>query len=579
MRYNPPRLLPVGDSALLIEFGNEINPAINAQVQALALALDDYALPGLSEAVPAYRSLLWHYDPLLLSFDQVCELAGQALNQAQTSAPLKPRVIEIPTCYGGQFGPDLEFVARHNDLQPEDVIRLHASALYPVYMLGFSPGFAYLGGLPPAIAAPRLPSPRTQVPAGSVGIAGAQTGIYPIATPGGWRLIGRTPLRLFDPQLRPPALLRPGDRVRFTPIDADRFTALWEQAWGAGEQSPAVPTGPGLEVLQPGLLSTVQDLGRRGYERFGVPVAGAMDPFALRAANLLVGNPPGAAGLEIMAAGAAFRATGDCLIAVAGAEPSLRVNDKPIPNWGAAFVRRGWRIEFGARHSGSVLSLSKGSVLSLSKGLWAYLAVAGGIALPPVMNSRSTYLRGELGGLGRALQAGDFLPLAPVDPLLAERAARQLPRRLLPPYSEHPTLEVILGPQADAFDEKSLAVFLSSAYQLTPTADRMGYRLQGPEIAPQGAADIISDGIALGAIQVPADGQPIVMMADRQTTGGYPKIATVVSADITLLAQCLPGQSSVRFRQTSVQEAQRRYRCMMRGLDVCFRDSIFDLDV
>jgi KipI family sensor histidine kinase inhibitor len=584
MCYNPPRLLPVGDSALLIELGDEINPAINAQVQALALALDEYALPGLGEAVPAYRSLLWHYDPLLLSFDQVRELAEQALSQAQASAPPEPRLIEIPTCYGGQFGPDLEFVARHNGLKPKDVIHLHSSTLYPVYMLGFSPGFAYLGGLPPAIAAPRLSSPRTQVPAGSVGIAGAQTGIYPIATPGGWRLIGRTPLRLFDPQRRPPALLRPGDRVRFTPIDADRFIALWEREWRAGQQPPVIPSGPGLEVLQPGLLTTVQDLGRRGYERFGVPVAGAMDPFALRAANLLVGNPPGAAALEIMASGVAFRATGDCLIAVAGADLGLQVNGKPIPNWGAALVRRGWRVEFSARRNGpalrqaqgGVLSLPKGGVLSLPRGLWAYLAVSGGVALPPVMNSRSTYLRGELGGLGRALQAGDLVPFAPVDPLLAERAARQLPRRLLPPYSQHPTLQVIPGPQAGAFDQQSLAVFFSSAYQLTPTADRMGYRLQGPALVHQGAADIISDGIALGAIQVPADGQPIVMLADRQTTGGYPKIATVVSADVPLLAQCLPGQSSVRFRQTSVQEAQRRYRRLVHGLGVRFQDSIFD---
>lgn len=567
MRYNTPRLLPVGDSALLIEFGDEISPAVNAQVHALALALRAHALPGLGEAVPTYRSLLLHYDPLRLSLDEVEDAAQQALGRAQGSALPEPRVVEIPTCYGGEFGPDLAFVARHNALKPEDVIRLHASTRYLLYMLGFSPGFAYLGGLPQTIATPRLPTPRTQVPAGSVGIAGAQTGIYPIATPGGWQIIGRTPLRLFAPQREPPTLLRPGDQVRFVPIDADRFAALWEQEWGLEEQATLVKAGSGtssLEVLQPGLLTTVQDLGRRGYERLGMPVAGAMDAFALRAANVLVDNPPGAAGLEIMAAGTALRANADCLIAVTGADLGLRVNGKLLPNWGTAFVRRGWRIEFSAWRG----------------GCRAYLAVAGGIATPLVMGSRATYLRGGVGGLrGRALRVGDLIPLAPVGWPLAERAARRLPAGCLPPYSEHPTVEVILGPQAEALTRESQRAFFRSEYRITPAADRMGYRLQGATLVHRGAADIVSDGIVLGAVQVPADGQPIVMMADRQTTGGYPKLATVVSADIPLLAQCLPGESMIRFRETDVEQAQRRYRRLIRGLDVRFQDSIFDLDV
>ncbi len=560
MRYDPPRLLPAGDSALLIEFGDEIDPAINAQVHALALALrarsllGARSLPGTREAVPTYRSLLLHYDPLRLSLDQVIAFAEEALGQLETRARPDPRVLEIPTCYGGEFGPDLEFVARHNGLSVDEVIRIHSSALYPVYMLGFSPGFAYLGGLSKVIATPRLASPRTHVPAGSVGIAGEQTGIYPIATPGGWQLVGRTSLRLFDPQRDPPALFRPGDRARFVPVGPDRFAASWEQEWGAREQAPAISPGPGfcgLEVIEPGLLTSVQDLGRRGYERFGVPVAGAMDPFALRAANVLVGNPPEAAGLEITVAGPTLRATANCLIAVGGADLGLRVNGWPIPTWASAFVRRGWRIEFDGQRS----------------GCRAYLAVAGGFAVSPVMGSRATYLRGSLGGLeGRALRAGDLLPIAPVDWHLPSRAAHQLSSSLLPPYGDHPTVEVIPGPQVDAFTGEGWRTFLGSEYQISPTADRMGYRLQGPAIAHRGAADIVSDGIVLGAVQVPANRQPIVMMADRQTTGGYFKIATVVSADIPLLAQCLPGKSSVRFRETSVEEAQRRYRRMMAGL-------------
>lgn len=554
MRYDPPRFLPAGDSALLVEFGDEIDPALNACVHVLAQTLRDRQVPGLGEAVPTYRSLLLHYDPLHLTFAEVSALVGEALVQSQTGAPAKARLVEIPVCYGGEFGPDLAFVARHNGLSPEEVIRLHSSALYPVYMLGFSPGFAYLGGLPKAIATPRLATPRTQVPAGSVGIAGQQTGIYPIATPGGWQLIGRTPLRLFNPHREPPVRLSPGDRVRFVPIEAEQFAALWEQEWAVGEEpapGPPDPQAPALEVLRPGLLTTVQDLGRRGYERFGVPVAGAMDPFALQVANLLVGNPPEAAGLEITMEGPTLRATADCLIAVAGADLGLRVNGLPIPPWMSAFVRRGWQIEFSGQRS----------------GCRAYLAVAGGFLVPPVMGSCATYLRGGFGGLrGRALQAGDRLPTGRVDRHLPEQAGRRWPEALRPPYDDHPAVEVILGPQADAFTQEGVPLFLSSQYRLSPTADRMGYRLQGPAIPHRTSADIISDGIVLGAVQVPADQQPIVMMADRQTTGGYPKIAVVVSADIPLLAQCLPGQSHIRFRQTGVEEAQQRYRQMMAGI-------------
>jgi len=300
------------------------------------------------------------------------------------------------------------------------------------------------------------------------------------------------------------------------------------------------------------LLTTVQDLGRYGYERYGVPVSGAMDQFALRAANLLVGNPPHAAALEITLAGPTLRATDKCLIAVTGADLSLRVNDWEMPPWMAIFVRQGWTITFGDRKS----------------GCRAYLAVAGGIDVMPIMGSRSTYLSGGFGGVeGRALRQGDVIPVGVVPFHLPERAGRSFPSNLVPDYSDAPEIHVVLGPQDDYFTDEGMATFLSGEYQVGPTSDRMGYRLQGPEIAHKGRADVISDGIPLGAVQVPADRQPIVMMADRQTTGGYPKIATVISADIPLLAQCLPGQSTVRFEAIGVEEAQSRYRRMMKALE------------
>ena len=308
-----------------------------------------------------------------------------------------------------------------------------------------------------------------------------------------------------------------------------------------------------LEVLGGGMLTTVQDLGRYGYQRYGVPVAGAMDPFALQVANALVGNSLDEAALEITIVGPTLRATASCLIAVTGADLSFRVNGRPLPLWMAVFVRRGWIIEFGERE----------------RGCRAYLAVAGGVDVPPIMGSKSTYLRGGFGGFqGRALKEGDLIPLGQTALHLPSLAGREFQPGCIPNYSDSPEVRVVLGPQDDYFTEEGIATFLSSEYKVSPTSDRMGYRLQGPEIAHKGRADIISDGIALGSVQVPADKQPIVMMADRQTTGGYPKIATVISADIPLLAQCMPGASTVTFKAVAVEEAQARYREMMRALGV-----------
>ena len=306
-----------------------------------------------------------------------------------------------------------------------------------------------------------------------------------------------------------------------------------------------------LEVLEGGMLTTVQDLGRHGYQRFGVPVAGAMDPFALQAANALVGNNLGEAALEISFVGPVLRATESCLIAVAGADLSLRVDGRSLPSWMAVFVRRGWIIEFGERTS----------------GCRAYLAVAGGIDVPDIMGSKSTYLRGGFGGFGgRALGEGDLLSVGQTSFHLPTVAGREFRPQRIPDYSETPSVQVILGPQESSFTEHGISTFLSSEYRVSAISDRMGYRLAGAEIAHQGRADIISDGIVLGAVQVPADRQPIVLMADRQTAGGYPKIATVISADIPLLAQCMPGVSTITFRAVAIEEAQTRYRDMMRAL-------------
>jgi antagonist of KipI len=308
-----------------------------------------------------------------------------------------------------------------------------------------------------------------------------------------------------------------------------------------------------LFVREPGFMTSVQDLGRTGYERFGVPSSGAMDWFALRAANRLVGNPPDAAALEFTVSPPVLEASEACLVAACGRGFRLWVQDRSIPLWMAAWVRRGEQIHFAADGSAG----------------WVYLAVAGGIAVEPVLGSRSTYLRSGFGGHeGRLLQAGDTLPVGDTGGRnLYQRAGIDLKKALRPDYQDDVTLPVLLGPQEEAFETQGLDSFLSTEFTLRPDSDRMGYRLQGTPVQHRGSAEILSEGMAPGSVQIPPDGQPIVMMSDRPTTGGYPKIATVVQVGLPFLAQLPPGAGRVRFRISDLLTAQDEYRAMLKSID------------
>lgn len=223
MTSSHPKYLVAGEAALIVEFGEAIDPEINRRVRELFLSVAGARLPSVRDLVPTYRSLLVAYDPRQTTFDALkaeLEVLQGTLGEAPVPAP---RVIEIPTAYGGAFGPDLGFVAEHNHLPEDEVIAIHSGRDYLVYMMGFSPGFTYLGGLSERIATPRLKTPRTAIPAGSVGIAQEQTGIYPVESPGGWQLIGRTPVSLFEPSRVPPVLVEAGDYIRFVPISAATY--------------------------------------------------------------------------------------------------------------------------------------------------------------------------------------------------------------------------------------------------------------------------------------------------------------------------------------------------------------------
>jgi len=302
-----------------------------------------------------------------------------------------------------------------------------------------------------------------------------------------------------------------------------------------------------IRILDPGPLTTVQDLGRGGQLRFGIPPSGPMDRDAFVLANRLCGNADGQAGLECTVVGPRFTAGGPCAIAVTGAEAPVTVNGARARQWATIALAAGDLMRIGAATTGARM----------------YVAFSGGIDVAPVLGSRSTYLRGRLGGYeGRALRRDDVLRLQPA-PVPSER---WIDPTSLPDLEIEPTLRVVLGPQADRFTEEGVDTLLTAAYEMLPQSDRMGARLSGPRIKHTRGHDIISDGIALGSIQVPGDGQPIVLLVDRQSTGGYTKVATVCSFDVRRLAQVRPGRR-VRFERVTADEAHRLLHAHRAALD------------
>lgn len=574
------RLEPLGEQGFALSVGVEAGDEALRRVRSLVRILVLEAWPDGVEIVPALVSVA-------VIMEDVGGRAAERVERRlrQILADWRPddsdfagepeRVKELPVCYGGKNGPDLPDVAAWCGLTEEEIVRLHAQRTYRVGMLGFLPGFPYLQGLDERLHAPRRNVPRVTVPGGSVGIGGAQTGVYPVDSPGGWQLIGRTPVRLLDPERTPPALLEAGDAIRFVPVTEERYGELAlrearepERSAGGRAAEPPVDV---VEVVRAGMLTTVQDGGRPGSRRYGVPRSGALDLWALRTANALVGNEPDAAGLECTLLGPELRFRADTLFAVCGGEFELRLDGALVP-------------------SGRPVRAPEGSALSLGRaasGCRAYVALAGGIDVPPVMGSRSTDARSGFGGLqGRALQPGDALPLGAPSPV-GDALLRQLrdgPARWgagrAGAAGGAASLRFVRGPEWAALAPEGAALLAAQPLTVQPASDRMGCRLHGqtPLRRSDDAREMTSEPVLPGTVQLPPSGQPLLLLADGQTTGGYPRIAQTALADLGVAAQLRPGDS-VRFVEITAAEAaaltRERWR-ELRKLQAAVRSKLHD---
>lgn len=512
-------LKPLGDSAWLVEFPGLAGDEALARVMGLVDALEMDRPDGILDVVPSFASVAVHYEG-----EDGLKILNWIGSVAVVDRLPSGEEMRVPVRYGGEYGPDLEEVADMAGLSKEELVAMHSGEVYTVAAVGFSPGFPYLSGLPEPLHVPRRQTPRLRIPAGSVAVAGGQAGIYPFETPGGWQVLGRTGVCLFDPSAKRPALLRSGDRVRFVPVnelDAEEKISPGMEPLGSRW----------IEVIQPGALTLVQDLGRPGYESSGVSPGGAVDRQALRTANLLVGNEEGAAVLEICMSGPVLKFHAEAQIALVGATGRPR---KVV--------------------AGEIVDFSKPN-----RSLRVCLAVAGGLRVAEAMGSMATDLRAGFGGYGgRPLRAGDGLTFgeAAPAPLIGNwHVGREDPA--------HVELRYVPGVQQHWFSEAVRKCFRNEFYQLSACSDRMGARLSGAALPLVEPREMISQPVACGSVQVPPDGQPIVLLAERQTIGGYPQIGHVISVDLPKLARAWPG-ARVSFREITWEEARELRRIAAR---------------
>ena len=527
-----------GEGTLILRFGNGIDEATNRSVLRRLDALGQKPR-GVTDAVPAYASLAVHYDCTEISRDDVKAWMEDAESRENDDDAAR-NVVEIPVLYDGE---DLEAAGEIAGV--DDVAAVHSKPEYRVYFLGFTGGFPYLGGLDERLAkVPRLPTPRQLVPRGAVGVAAGQTGVYTRDTPGGWHLLGRTDAVLFDPAREPPSLLKPGDAVRFVDV-----ASLDDKAPPAKEAPPIVEDAS-FEVLAGGPQTLVQDLGRQ-HQSCGVSRCGAADEMSLRTANALVGNEADAAALECLG-GLRLRSRETRAVAVAGADcqatvlrsaggsVSCKVNE-------AVVLREGDELRLGIPRDGAR----------------AYVGLEGGVDAPLILGSRSSDVRA---GLGPApLMEGDMVECGGAGGRAAPRRAKH-DHMIRMKGKRTWTLRVLPGPGDPASDDgvketdadASLKALLAAGpFAASPRSDRMAVVAEAAASLTGGQQ--LSEACAAGTIQLPPDGNPVILLADHQTTGGYAVPAVVARCDLWKVGQCRPGDELV-FVETTYGDAAAELR-------------------
>jgi KipI family sensor histidine kinase inhibitor len=538
------RLLPMGPRALVVEVADTgAALALRAHLDPL-VERSAGVWSAVDQVVLGARSLLVVLRRPTRREEVVRACQEAALRVDVAVPPESADVVEVEVRYDG---PDLEEVARLTDLSPDEVVQAHTSTHWRVGFGGFAPGFAYLVGGDSRLAVPRRSEPRTSVPAGSVALAGEFSGIYPHASPGGWQLLGSTDAVLWDVDRDPPALLAPGRSVRFVALDAQALSsgpavpriADLREPRGAGGTTRALDEagGRGLEVLATGPLTLVEDTGRPGLAGMGVGRSGAADPTAYLLGLRLVGHllddesstaATAPASLEVTLGGLSVRAHGDLLVALTGAPCPADVDGRAVPN-------------------AAPVALANGQVLNLGTppaGLRTWLAVRGGIAVPPVLGSRSTDTLSRVGP--RPPAVGDVLAVGPAPRSFPVVEAAPQP----PPAEGEVVLELDPGPRADWCDLTELE---SGTWSVSSRSNRVGIRLEGRQIHRQSTyadRELPSEGVVPGAVQVPPGGEPVVFLADHPVTGGYPVVAVLTTASVSRAAQLRPGQA-VRLRWAS----------------------------
>ncbi|MGH8785205.1 MAG: 5-oxoprolinase subunit PxpB [Cupriavidus necator] len=529
------RFLPVTSNALLVELADL------DQTLALLASLQRDPLHGVAELVPAARTILVHFRPLATSAAAlVSAIAARDLSQRVERSNI---LVEIPVRYDGE---DLAEVAQLLGITPEEVVRRHTGSEYTVAFTGFAPGFAYLSGGHPSFDVPRRSTPRTRIPAGAVGLAGTFSGVYPQASPGGWQIIGVTPVAMWDLNREQPALLQPGYRVRF--IDIATLDGVLDAGSGIAPGAPArqplptdkAPAAAALKVKATGLQTVFQDLGRHGQAGQGVSASGAMDQAALKMANRLVGNRSDGAALETVGGGLQLQSVGETVLAVTGADAALMVRTADGRQWSVP--------------NHQAVALADGDTLSIGQplaGARSYVAARGGFAVAPVLSSCATDTLAKVGPA--PLAVGDVLDLLPA-PAGAVVGTPELPAADLPTVEQDVVLDVVLGPRTDWFTAESVARLAAQRWQVTPQSNRVGLRLAG-EVPLERAitGELPSEGTALGALQVPPSGQPVLFLADHPLTGGYPVIGAVAPYHLDRAGQ-IPVGAWLRFNPVGAFE-------------------------